>query len=295
MSFICIPCVAATFFGKRKSLASCSFALQELATSQQGTPQGTVGHGERMSDIGLLQHGSVLAGAPEDAHHALSITAHRDISPGEDMPADMSAASQQALAEHFDPFSWPSQAAQASQEHPMPVKRSADVISTFLAGRQSKRQRVQALSFGQSSSQQLALLDTEQSAQFQPSAPSSRSYAFGSSVALPLPLPSPEPVALPLLSFRRQGTPMPSRFAKAATHSPAFAKPVNPPPMFSGRPSSAGPFQMGTTRQGTPRPQPQRTARPGMTPSRSGRSRTSAGLQKMAAPADPGFRLVERS
>ena len=246
-----------------------------------------------MSAVGLLQHGSVLAGTPEDVQYTQSITAHRDHSPDQEVPVDMPAALQQALVEHADPFSWPSQAVQASQEHPMPVKRSAEtaeIISMFLAGRQSKRQRVYASSSGQSSTRQLALLNTEQSEQFQPPAPSSKSHAFRSSVALPLPLPSPEPTAAPLLSFRKQGNPMPSRFAKAATQSPAFARPVNAPPMFSGRPASAGAFSMGTTRQGTPRPQPQRAARSGMVASRSGRSMTTAGLQKVAAPTNSGFR-----
>lgn len=228
--------------------------------------------------------------------HAYSITAHRDVSPAKDLAVIAPLSSHQALAKHFDPFSWPSQAAQAAQEHPMPAKRSADaanVMSTFLAERQSKRQCIQALPSSQSSSRQLALLDTEKAELLQlPPPPGSVPQAPRSSLASPLPLPLPSPqLAAPVQApFRRQGTPMPSRFAKAVAQPQGFAKPVPPPPMFSKPPASAGLFSMGTTRQGTPRPQPQRATRSGLAPSRSGRSRTTASTRGKTAAAYPSFR-----
>lgn len=241
-----------------------------------------------MSAVGLLQLGSVLAGAPEDAQHTQSITAHQHALPEDQVPVEMPAASQKALVPEFDPFSWPSQAAKAALEHPMPVKRSAhlaDDIANFLTERQSKRQRLEAFSSGQSSTKQLALPHTEQSGLLQPPSYSSRPHAIRSSLALPLP--SPEPVAPASLMFRRQGTSMPSRFA---TQRQAFARPVNPPPMFNGRPTPAGPFSMGTTRQDTPRPQHQRAAGSSLAPFRSGRSETAASMQGGNTPANSRFR-----
>lgn len=245
-----------------------------------------------MSAVGLLQHGSVLAGAAEQLQHTQSVTAHRDLSPAQDIVNDMPASSQQALAQHFDPFSWPSQAAQAAQEHPMPGKRSAEAAGNacaFLAERQSKRQRLQAVPSNESSSQQLALTNNVQSQPFQSQfpVPLPRTHAFHSSLGLPLP--SPDPIARPQPPFKRQGTPMPSRFAKAAAQPSAFAKPIPSATMFARPVASAGPFSMGTTRQGTPRPQ-QRADRSGLAPSRSGRSTTTANGQEVNAVAYPSFR-----
>ena len=205
----------------------------------------------------------------------------------------MPSALEQALAEQFDPFSWTSQAARAAQEHPMPVKRSAesaDVIAKFLTERQSKRQCLQVSSSDQSSTKQLAVLNTGQSALLQPPPYSSRAPAVRGSLPLPIPLPSPGPVAAPSqLPFRTQGTPFPSRFAKPAVQPKAFARPANPPPMFSSRPTPVGPFSMGATRQDTRRPQHPKAPGLGMASFRSGRSAT-ASMQGGTAPANSRLR-----
>lgn len=273
---------------------------QDIATSQQGTPDDAVTHGKHTSAMGLLQLGSVLAGAAP-LQREQSVTTPREPDVAQEWAIDMPAPSQQAIVQISD--SWPSQAAKFAQQYALPPKRSAidDAVDTFLQSRQAKRQRTAVSSAPQASDRQLASYSTGHSSPkglLQLPAPMSPISTPVHHSALALPLPSPKPAAPSALPPRGQGLPGLSRFSKQAPPSNAFAMPTQGrPAMAASLTTSANPFAMGSDgkrRQDTPRFHQHKSARSRLGATRGGRSPLMpSSARKAEMPTFPKFRLTQ--
>ena len=218
----------------------------------------------------------------------------------------MPACYSQALVQHFDPESWPTQSAKIAERFSLSGKRTAggadDAVDAYMALRHAKRQRLGAQEFSQTSDRQLAVISTRGSSPTlfpQPPAPGPATAATPFRNALALPLPSPQPAAPTALPSRRQGPPRPSRFSQQAPQSAAFAAaapaPTARPPPASGAFArsfvlSTLPFPMGSSRPATPRYQHHKPTRSGSA-TRSGKSvPTAAARSRPDAPTYPKFR-----
>ncbi len=263
---------------------------QEIATSQQGTPDDAVNHGRRTSAVGLLQLGSVLAGATP-LQQEQSVTTPRQRDAAQELAVDMPASFEQALVPASDESSWPYHSASLARQYPLPSKRSAidDDVDAFLESRQAKRQ-----CSSHASDRQLATYNTVRSSPTSyPQLPAPVSAAGPPFHAVhALPLPSPKPAAAAALPPRGQLLPGPSRFSQQAGSSVAFARPAQGQSAFAGRlPPSANPFSIGANgkrKQDTPRFQQHKSARSRLDAGRSPLTATSA--KTLDVPKYPRFR-----
>ncbi len=271
---------------------------QEIATSQQGTPDDAVNHGRRTSAVGLLQLGSVLAGAAP-LQQGQSVTTPRQPDAAQELAVDMPASFEQALVPASDEYSWPYQSASLARQYPLPSKRSAidDAVDAFLESRQAKRQCTGASSSSQASDRQLARYSTVRSTPTAyPRLPAPVSTAGPPFHAVhALPLPSPKPAAAAALPPRGQRLPGPSRFSQQAGSSVAFARPGQGQSAFARPlPPSANPFSIGADgkrKQDTPRFQQHKSACSRLDAAHGGRSPLIATSAKTSdAPKYPRFR-----
>ncbi|KAA6423688.1 MAG: hypothetical protein FRX49_06259 [Trebouxia sp. A1-2] len=270
---------------------------QEIATSQQGTPDDAVNHGRRTSAVGLLQLGSVLAGAAP-LQQGQSVTTPRQPDAAQELAVDMPASFEQALLPASDEYSWPCHSVILARQYPLPSKRSAidDDVDAFLESRQAKRQCTDASSPSQTSDRQLARYNpVRASPAAYPRLPASVSTAGPPFHAVhALPLPSPKPAAAAALPPRGQRLPAPSRFSQQAGSSVAFARPDQGQSAFAGvLPPSANPFSIGANgkrKQETPRFQQHKSARSRLDAAHGGRSSLVATSVKASdAPKYPRF------
>ncbi len=268
---------------------------QEIATSQQGTPDDAVNHGRRTSAVGVLQLGSVLAGAAP-LQQGQSVTTPRQHDAAQELAVDMPGSFEQALVPASDEYSWPYHSASLASQYPLPSKRSAidDDVDAFLESRQAKRQCTGVSSPSQVSDRQLARYYTVNSSPITyPRLPAPVSAAGPPFHAVhALPLPSPKPAAAAALPPRGQRLPGPSRFSQQAGSSVAFARLAQGQSAFAGPlPPSANPFSIGANgkrKQDTPRFQQHKSARSRLDAGRSPLVATSA--KTSDAPKYPRFR-----
>ncbi|DBA96104.1 TPA: hypothetical protein ACH3X1_001599 [Trebouxia sp. C0004] len=270
---------------------------QEIATSQQGTPDDAVNHGRRTSAVGLLQLGSVLAGSAP-LQQGQSVTTPRQLDAAQELAVDMHGSFEQAFVPAYDEYSWPYQSASLARQYQLPSKRSAidDDVDAFLESRQAKRQCTDTSSPSQASDRQLARYNTVRPS---PTA-HPRLHAPVSNAGPPfhvvhaLPLPSPKPAAAAALPPRGQRLPGPSRFSQQAGSSVAFARPAQRQSAFAGPLlPSANPFSIGANgkrRQDTPRFQQHKSACSRLDAAHGGRSPLVATSARTSdAPQYPRF------